>query len=675
MPSRKGKMRSRKSAPDIGRVHTAPSNPFIDQSDGSGRDGDGDNDGAVELQHQPPPRSLVPLHSAPQLHQVPQSERSLHPSHALRAARGIPVPSRIPSPRPRFPIGFAPRRERGHVYSRARDFSSEAESQEGGEGSANPFGSSGLSSRVGSDDEDLNTQTVARKYSILPAGDLLLFPEDVEPDDYLHNPSPDDNDDSCWGILWGRFMPAVAGVLLVMVGASAVLGMYPLVREVRNYIEDSKLDPSCDGPPCIVGHPDVPLLQNIRTGLIDPDTPDSAKSITAANGKEWELVFSDEFNQDDRSFYDGDDPFFQAVDIWYGVTQDLEWYDPDAVTTKGGVLEITFDEHTNHALRYRSGMVQSWNKLCFKGGRVEASISLPGRGDTSGFWPGFWTMGNLGRPGYAASTEGIWPYSYDDVCDAGITANQSSTDGISFLPGMRLPACTCSDEDHPTPGKSRSAPEIDVIEASVTTLDAEKGVVVGDVSQSAQIAPFDVFYTPNYNFAELYDPRITTINAWRGGPYQQAVSALTNVNNRWYDGKEYQVYAYEYTPGAEGEIIWFVGKNKTWKVDARALGPNGNVGQRVIPVEPMSIIMNFGMSKGFSEVNLTGILPLLPAVMRFDYIRIYQDPDEKSVTCDPEGWETTEYIREHKEAYTNPNLTTWADTPFEWPRNEFVHGC
>jgi hypothetical protein len=34
--------------------------------------------------------------------------------------------------------------------------------------------------------------------------------------------------------------------------------------------------------------------------------------------------FSDEFNIDGRTFYDGDDPFFQAVDIWYGVTQDLE---------------------------------------------------------------------------------------------------------------------------------------------------------------------------------------------------------------------------------------------------------------------------------------------------------------------------------------------------------------
>ena len=38
---------------------------------------------------------------------------------------------------------------------------------------------------------------------------------------------------------------------------------------------------------------------------------------------------------------------------------------------------------------------------------------------------GLWSMGNLGRPGYLGSTDGVWPYSYDS-CDAGITPNQSS---------------------------------------------------------------------------------------------------------------------------------------------------------------------------------------------------------------------------------------------------------
>lgn len=163
------------------------------------------------------------------------------------------------------------------------------------------------------------------------------------------------------------------------------------------------------------------------------------------------------------------------------------------------MLEIRFDAYQNHFLNYRSGMVQSWNKLCFTGGRLEASISLPGRGDVTGLWRGFWSMGNLGRPGYAATTDGMWPYSYSDICDAGITPNQSSTDGISFLLGMKLPSCTCKGEDHPTPGKSRSAPEIDVIEASAHMIDEKNSpFVVGDVSQSCQIAPFDIWYMPNY---------------------------------------------------------------------------------------------------------------------------------------------------------------------------------
>jgi len=141
-------------------------------------------------------------------------------------------------------------------------------------------------------------------------------------------------------------------------------------------------------------------------------------------------------------------------------------------------------------------MLQSWNKLCFKGGRLEASISLPGRGDTAGFWPGFWAMGNLGRPGYASTTDGLWPYSYDDICDAGITPNQSDPSGLSHLPGMRLPACTCVGEDHPSPGRSRSAPEIDVIEASVKQIN--RNAIVGTASQSIQTAPFDMFWQPNY---------------------------------------------------------------------------------------------------------------------------------------------------------------------------------
>ena len=101
----------------------------------------------------------------------------------------------------------------------------------------------------------------------------------------------------------------------------------------------------------------------MRSGLIDPDTPKAAYTKTSHDGSKLNLVFSDEFQTAGRTFYDGDDPFFQAMDMWYGSTMDLEWYDPDAVTTNDGVLEIRFDAFQNHNLNYRSGMLQSWNKM------------------------------------------------------------------------------------------------------------------------------------------------------------------------------------------------------------------------------------------------------------------------------------------------------------------------
>jgi beta-glucanase (GH16 family) len=295
-------------------------------------------------------------------------------------------------------------------------------------------------------------------------------------------------------------------------------------------------------------------------------------------------------------------------------------------------------------------MLQSWNKLCFKGGRIEASISLPGRGDTSGFWPGFWTMGNLGRPGYTATTEGLWPYSYWDKCDAGITANQSSSDGISLLPGMRLPACTCKNEDHPSPGNSRSAPEIDALEAQMGFIGpGEFDQGTGAVSQSFQVAPFDIWYQPDYEFAEIYDHAVTGMNVYRGGPFQEAFSGVTWLNNEWYSGTAYQTYGFEYTPGGEGAIKWFVGDDYTWGLDHRSLRPNGNIGQRVLPEEPMSIIANFGMSNSFAQIFLPNLAEMLPATMKFDYIRIYQEEGSESVTCDPVGYPTTEYIANHPE--------------------------
>ena len=162
---------------------------------------------------------------------------------------------------------------------------------------------------------------------------------------------------------------------------------------------------------------------------------------------------------------------------------------------------------------------------------------------------------------------------------------------------------------------------------------------------------------------EVYDDSITFLNSYQGAPFQQALSGLTNLNNDWYNGKDYATYSYYYEPGASGQITWGVADEAVWKLDARSIGPNGNVGQRVIPMEPMAVVMNFGMSTGFSALNLTGIATTLPATMRFDYVRIYQPAGSTSVTCDPSGYETTEYIENHIDAYTNPNKTQWYVKP------------
>jgi beta-glucanase (GH16 family) len=96
------------------------------------------------------------------------------------------------------------------------------------------------------------------------------------------------------------------------------------------------------------------------------------------------LVFSDEFNLDGRTFWPGDDPFWEAQNMNYWQTGNLEWYDPDAISTKNGNLEIVLTEQPIHDLNFRGGMLTSWNKMCFTGGYVEVNMSLPGTPTSQG---------------------------------------------------------------------------------------------------------------------------------------------------------------------------------------------------------------------------------------------------------------------------------------------------
>ncbi|KAJ1767874.1 hypothetical protein IW140_003430 [Coemansia sp. RSA 1813] len=418
-----------------------------------------------------------------------------------------------------------------------------------------------------------------------------------------------------------------------------------------------------------VGQPLAP-----KDSLVDPDSP-SGLTWTSADKKVWKLVFSDEFKKEGRTFGPGEDSNWEAVDLWYWPTRDMEWYDPHHITTTGGNLVITLEKNESHpGLPYTSSMLQSWNKRCFQGGYLEARVSLPSDGSNTGYWPAIWTLGNLGRAGYGATTDGLWPYTYN-ACDEGVMLNQTNS-ALSMLPGQRLNACVCSG-DHPSTGVGRGAPEIDIFEGSMS------GSLLS-ASMSNQVAPFDFHYAIEKDKYTHFWNELTTgqtdaanksrYNSYIGGSYQQSVSGLFYVDPAYSNGNNFLTYGFEYRPGPKGYIRWFVDQKPVWHLDARAVGPNAlsKVSQRIISEEPMYVIMNLGISDGFSYVN-----PNLnfPAKMYVDYIRLYQDPDNIRLSCDPIDHPTGEYIQNHPRAYYNANLTRWKQTGYSWPSFKLSNKC
>lgn len=53
-----------------------------------------------------------------------------------------------------------------------------------------------------------------------------------------------------------------------------------------------KHEDACAADPMCLTDDKIPLLKNVRTGLIDPTTPEFAHKKIAADGTEWTLVVS-----------------------------------------------------------------------------------------------------------------------------------------------------------------------------------------------------------------------------------------------------------------------------------------------------------------------------------------------------------------------------------------------
>lgn len=557
------------------------------------------------------------------------------------------------------------------------------------ESSYGPFPSSSSFSK-----RQTNSSSIADKYSL--SADPATWGSNIystvrEADDSLHSLEPQKKLDAHPFVLSSRAfanLGCLAFLLVILVGL--FLG-YPVLTFAQRggFSTVTSLNTKTNGTGQV---PSMPF------GLVDIDTPSDARTKTSlTDGTEWTLVFSDEFNTDGRSFYPGDDPYWEAVNLNYWETNNLEWYDPAAITTANGSLVITYEEKQTHNLSYQGGMMSTWNKFCFTGGHVEASVMLPGINNVAGMWPAIWTLGNLGRAGYGATLDGMWPYTYDN-CDVGTAPNQTingaplaaTLDGasnvngaLSYLPGQRLSRCTCAGESHPGPVHSdgtyvgRSAPEIDMFEAQVTGTP-----LTGQVSQSAQWAPFNDKYIWLNTTQNLIIPNtsISALNSYIGGDLQQASSVVTTTNQDCYELSKspcYSTYGFEYKPGFDNAYIsWISSGTPAWTLNVAGMGadPITEIAARPVPQEPMYLIINLGMSENFAVVDFEHLT--FPNHLRVDYIRVYQDPQNINIGCDPEDFPTADYINTYLEAYTNPNLTNWeGDFKQPWPKNSLLDSC
>jgi hypothetical protein len=146
-----------------------------------------------------------------------------------------------------------------------------------------------------------------------------LSPNHPEADDYLHTPDKKEIDDT--GSICSLRGIANLGCLLIL--ATAIVGLfggYPvlshfLTRRLTNLGAFNLGGINATGQ----------VMQTMFT-LIDPDTPANAHTHKSVeDGTDWQLVFSDEFNVEGRTFYPGDDPFWEAADLHYWGTNNLEW--------------------------------------------------------------------------------------------------------------------------------------------------------------------------------------------------------------------------------------------------------------------------------------------------------------------------------------------------------------
>ena len=143
----------------------------------------------------------------------------------------------------------------------------------------------------------------------------------IDPDDSLDDPNPgrDRTTDNSFTLFSLRGWLNMSTVVIVFAGVLTLFVGYPIIAHLGHQGQNV---PGF-GFGGINGSGQIPDMPNMPR-MVDVDTPQSARTRTGTDGHTYNLVFSDEFEKPGRTFWAGDDPFWEAVDLYYWPTVDIE---------------------------------------------------------------------------------------------------------------------------------------------------------------------------------------------------------------------------------------------------------------------------------------------------------------------------------------------------------------
>ena len=358
----------------------------------------------------------------------------------------------------------------------------------------------------------------------------------------------------------------------------------------------------------------------------------------------------------------------------------------------------TTDAIAPNETAFKSGMVTSWNKFCYTGGYIEANITFPGTADAPAFWPAFWLLGVNARACYRDSTDGFWPYSYS-TCGGewwlNSSTGSSNTSNVHTSPQghgsqARPQFVTACNDSSPTATASstptasdynktvwgldyntgRGAPEIDMVEFKVEWDAASQTFFPQSVItlQSAPPLPNGTTWTggPGQIFpSKTNGGMVAGLTHWKGNytawtdsdtyrpgnEFQDSISGYVKYDKASFGSRPYTI-GLHWEPGEF--IRWYVDGHFVYEVNKDAVRAQSNAqgqttGPRLVPEEPMQIILNLAMSDSFTHDFITnGFLAQtqFPASMKVDYVRVWQDANnpKHTVGCSPPDKPTEQYI-------------------------------